>query len=239
MLKIAIWNMKGGTGKSTTTLNLGAALAKLKHRTLTIDLDGQRTLSYGLGLDGSEPTALGWLTEGPTEPLDTGIKGLGLIPGDIGMFRLTADHDLFGPSLKGVKGYEVCLMDCPPSLGYPSVQAILSSDRVLLPTLCEPAALKGLTEAVALIQGEKRMPIDVLRVRYKPRLVLTREADERLTAGEALGYRLLASSIPENITVAESIAHQVPVSKYDSKSSGSQAYQALAEECCQIWGLGR
>lgn len=240
MLKIAIWNMKGGTGKSTTALNLGAAIAKLKHQTVAIDLDGQRTLSFGLGLDGSEPTALDWLTKGTAAAISTSTKGLSLIPGNIGMFRLTADHDLFAPALKGIRGYDVCMMDCPPSLGVVSVQAILNSDRVLLPTLCEPAALKGLSEAVQLIRGENEdTPIDVLRVRYKPRLVLTREADDMLIGGaEDLGYRLLHTSIPENIAVAESIANQTPVDAYDGKSSGAAAYRSLAKECRKVWGLG-
>jgi chromosome partitioning protein len=180
VIKIGIFNFKGGTGKSTTALNLGAALAQSKVKTLLIDLDGQRTLSFGLGMDGQEPTALEWLTANESiAPLPTASKNLSLIPGDIGMFRLTADSDLFTPSLKHLIGFDVVLMDCPPSLSVASVQAILSSDRVLVPTLCEPAALKGLSEAVSLIRDEKPdVPIEVLRTRYKPRLVLTREADD-------------------------------------------------------------
>ena len=94
----------------------------------------------------------------------------------MGMFRLTADSDLFTPFLKRLIGFDVVVMDCPPSLSVASVQAILASNRVLVPTLCEPAALKGLSEAIALIREEKaQMPIEVLRTRYKSRFVLTRE----------------------------------------------------------------
>ncbi|MEP0872042.1 ParA family protein [Trichocoleus desertorum AS-A10] len=242
MLKIAVFNFKGGTGKSTTALNLGAFLAKSKFNTLAIDLDGQRTLSFGLGLDGQEPTALDWLTSDEAiAPFATSVKNLSLIPGDIGMFRLTAEADLFTPSLNGLipLKYDVILMDCPPSLSVASVQAILSSDRVLVPTLCEPAALKGLSEAIALIRGENpEIPIEVLRTRYKPRLVLTREADDLLIESAAdLGYRLLHTTIPENIQVAESIAQQQPVADYASTSSGALAYRSLTKECTKLWGL--
>lgn len=243
MLKVAIFNFKGGTGKSTSAINLGAALALSKKKVLLIDLDGQRTLSFGLGLDGQSPTALDWLEGDETiAPLATSIKNLSVIPGDIGMFRLTATADIFTPALECLipLGFDVCLMDCPPSLGVASVQAILSSDRVLVPTLCEPAALKGLSEAVELIRGEKpSIPIEVLRTRYKRQLVLTREADDLMVAGaEDLGFRLLYTTIPENISVAESIAQQKPVTDYAPSSSGSAAYKSLAKEVLKLWRVG-
>lgn len=102
----------------------------------------------------------------------------------------------------------------------------------------EPASLKGLSEAVELIRGERAdIPIDVVRTRYKPRLVLTKEADDLLIeAAVELGYRLLHTTIPDNIAVAESIAVQQPVSTYAPKSSGARAYQSLAKECIKYWG---
>ena len=238
MLKVAVWNLKGGTSKSTTALNLGAEIARAGYQTLLIDLDGQRTLSFSLGLDGAEPTILDWL-EGNGKPLTTSVEQLHLIPGDIGMFRLSADKDLIAPSLKGLRGYDMCLMDCPPSLGLPSVQSVLNADRVIMPTLCEPASLKGISEAIGLIRGERPdVPIEVLRARYKSRLVLSREADDMLIAGSVdLDYRLLHSLIPENIAIAESIAQQVPVADYDAKSTGATAYRSLAKECLKVWGL--
>lgn len=238
MLKVAVWNLKGGTSKSTTALNLGAEIAKAGHNTVLVDLDGQRTLSFSLGLDGAEPTILDWL-EGKGKPLNTSVEKLHLIPGDIRMFRLSADKDLIAPFLNSLIGYDICLMDCPPSLGPPSVQSVLSSDRVVMPTLCEPASLKGISEAIGLIRGERPdVPIEVLRARYKNRLVLSREADDVLIAGSVdLGYRLLHSTIPENIAIAESIAQQVPVADYDAKSSGAVAYRSVAKECLKVWGL--
>jgi chromosome partitioning protein len=135
MLKIAVFNFKGGTGKSTTTLNLGASLATSKRKVLLIDLDGQRTLSFGLGLDGDAPTALSWLGNKKIQPLETNVKNLFLIPGDIGMFQLDAEEDLFTPALNRLKDFDVCLMDCSPGLSIASVQAILASDRVLIPVI--------------------------------------------------------------------------------------------------------
>lgn len=239
MLQIAVFNLKGGTGKSTTALNLGAAMAGPKRRVLLIDLDGQRTLSFSLGMDGQTPTALDWLTtEGLFTPLATSTLNLSLIPGDIGLFRLTTESDLFTPALSRLAGFfDIALMDCPPSLSVASVQAILSSERVLVPTLCEPAALRGFSEAIALIRDERPdMPIEALRVRYKPRLVLTRESDDLLIESSVeMNYRLLHTVIPENIDVAESIAQQKSVLDYAPKSSGSKAYQSLAKECSKLW----
>jgi len=239
MLKVAVFNLKGGTGKSTTALNLGAAMAGPKRRVLLIDLDGQRTLSFALGMDGLPPTALDWLTSsGLFTPLATATKNLSLIPGDIGMFRLNTDKDLFAPALSRLAGFfDLVLMDCPPSLSVASVQALLSSDRVLVPTLCEPAALRGFSEAITLIRDERPdMPIEALRVRYKPRLVLTREADDLLIESSVeMDYRLLHAVIPENISVAESIAVQKSVLDYAPKSSGATSYQSLAKECSKLW----
>lgn len=237
MLKVAIFNFKGGTAKSTTALNLGASLATSKRQVLLLDLDGQRTASFGLGLDGDQPTALDLLVKGTVEPLATSVKNLWLIPGDLDLFDLSADKDLFTPALSRLTGLDVCLMDCSPGLGVASVQAMLTSDRLLIPVICEPAVLKGLSEAVQLIREERPdVPIDVLRCRYKRRLVVTKEADELLAeASPELGYRLLKTTVPENIAVAEAIAHQQPVSVYASRSSGAKAYRALAKECWEGW----
>lgn len=239
MLKVSVFNLKGGTGKSTTALNLGAALACPKRRVLLIDLDGQRTLSFALGMDGQTPTALSWLTtEGLFTPLATATKNLSLIPGDIGLFRLNTDEDLFTSALARLAGFfDLALMDCPPSLSVASVQAILSSDRVLVPTLCEPAALRGFSEAVALIRDERPdLPVEALRVRYKPRLVLTRESDDLLIESAVeMNYRLLHTVIPDNIDVAEAIASQKSILDYAPNSSGSKAYQSLAKECSKLW----
>ena len=240
MLTIAIWNLKGGTCKSSTTLNLGAELATAQCQTILIDLDGQRTLSFGLDMDGYQPTVLEWLTG--VEPVahhTTAIEHLSLIPGDISMFQLTTTTDLFSPCLNRLTPFDLCLMDCPPSLGVVSVQAILASDRILVPTLCEPAALKGLSEAVHLIRNDQPdIPIDVLRVRYRPRLVLTQEADTLLQeSAQDLGYQLLETTIPDNVAVAEAIAQQSPVGDYEPQSTGAKAYRSLAKECLKHWRL--
>ncbi len=204
---------------------------------MLIDLDGQRTLSFGLGLDGDAPTALSWLSNDEVRPLATSTKNLHLIPGDIGMFQLIAEEDLFTPALNKLKDFDICLMDCSPGLSIASVQAILASDRVLMPVICEPAVLKGLSEALQLIRGERpHVPIDVVRVKYRSKLVITREADNLLNeAATEAGYTLLNTLVPENISVAEAIAQQKPVTVYASRSSGAKAYKSLANECVRLW----
>lgn len=240
MLKIAVFNFKGGTGKSTTVINLGASLAGSNRKVLLIDLDGQRTLSFGLGLDGDLPTALDFLQGGEVQPMATKVNNLFLIPGALEMFQLQTDQDLFTPALSKLTEYEVCLMDCSPGLGITSVQSILSSDRILIPVICEPAVLKGLSEAVQLIREERPdVPIDVVRVRHRPRLLITKEAEALLQeAAPELNYQLLKTTVPENIAVAEAIAHALPVTEYSSRSTGAKAYRRLAKECEEVWAKG-
>jgi chromosome partitioning protein len=108
---------------------------------------------------------------------------------------------------------------------------------VLIPVVGEPAVLKGLSEALQLIKGERPdVPIDVARVRYRSQLVITREADNLLTeSAEESGYTLFKTLIPENIAVAEAIAQQIPVINYAPRSPGAKAYQSLANECMRLW----
>ena len=238
MLKVAIWNLKGGTGKSSTAQNLGAELAAAGHKTVLIDLDGQRTLSESFGMDRATPNVLDWL-EGKGKPLLTEVDRLYLVPGDIGTFQLSSEEDQLSPCLDRLKGFRICLIDCPPSLGAPTLQAIWNADRLLLPTLAEPASLKGLREAVELIREERpSLPIDVLRTRYKPRLVISRETVEQLTKGElAADYTLLTTAIPENVAIAEAFSHQVPVNEHAPSSVGTLAYHLLGQELIQTWSL--
>jgi chromosome partitioning protein len=240
MLKIAIWNLKGGTGKSSTAQHLGAELAAAGLKTVLIDLDGQRTLSDSFGMDKATPNILDWMA-GKGQPLLTEVDRLYLIPGDIGTFQLSCEEDQLRPRLSRLKGFQVCLMDCPPSLGAPTLQAIWNADRLLLPTLAEPASLKGLKEAVELIREERpSLPIDVLRTRYKPRLVISRESVDHLKKGEqAADYTLLTTAIPENVAIAEAFSHQVPINEHAASSVGAVAYQLLAQELMGTWGLDK
>lgn len=169
--------------------------------------------------------------------LATKTPNLWFIPGDLGMFQLNTDSDLFTPALNKLTDFDICLMDCSPGLGIASVQAILTSDRVLMPVICEPAVLKGLSEAVQLIREERALlPIDVVRVRYRSQLIITREADLLLTeAAQELNYHLFQTIVPENISVAEAIAHQQPVIEYSSRSRSAKAYYTLAKECLGVW----
>jgi chromosome partitioning protein len=173
MLVVVIFNFKGGTGKSTMALNLGTCLADNAKRTLLVDLDGQRTLSYALGLDGSKPTALDWLTEDVCTSYWTSHLNLSLIPGDIGLFKLQSDQNLLGEAICKLNNtFDVVLLDCPPSLSLTSVH-----------------------------------------------------------------YRLLHTTIPDNISIAESIAAKRSVISYMVNSAGARAYQSLAKECQKLWGL--
>lgn len=243
---IAVFNLKGGTAKSTTTLNIGDQLASRVTQVTLVDMDGQRSLSHALGMDGKSPTVVDWVSnnDGAQEllPFDSQIQHLSLIPGDISIYTITANKDIFGPALKSLAVKTgIVLVDCPPALSIPSCQAIAAADHVLIPTLCEPASFKGLADAITLIRntdGDK--PIQVIRTRHKPRLVMTREADDMLVdASIEMGFQLMHTAIPENVAVSESFDAQKPISQYSKRSKAALAYKRLAKELRQVWGSKR
>lgn len=228
---ISIFNFKGGVGKSTTAVNLGAAMASTSRKVLVIDLDPQRTLSYALGAEGQKPDVIDWLN-GDADPGYTNYPGLHIITGSFDLLSYAVTEGLMGKALNRIKGFTSILLDCPPAINAVSVEAILNCDRLIIPVISEPAGIKGLAEAIQLVREESpELPIDVLRGRYRSRLVITKEYDAMLTEGASeLGFNLLQTVIPENIAVAESVSAQVPVLIYDKASAGSKAFKQLARE---------
>ena len=240
MLAVPIFNLKGGTGRTTTTLNLAANFAP-HLKTCLVDLDGQRTLTYGLDMDGATPTIIDHLKGDNVLDLLAveGVDNRTLIPGDLRTFSFLPDRDLMGPLLDRLKGIDLVLFDCPPSLSPLTVQALMYCDRTLITTLCEPASLRGLVETISLIRGDDpSTPIDVLRTRYRGNLTLTKEADRLLIeASHSLSFNLLHAVIPENVAIAEAFSHGEPVSTYAPRSKGAVAYGTLAHELSSLWRL--
>nr|WP_065717434.1 ParA family protein [Picosynechococcus sp. PCC 8807]ANV92035.1 cobyrinic acid a,c-diamide synthase [Picosynechococcus sp. PCC 8807] len=228
---ISVFNFKGGVGKSTTVANLGAALATQKRKVLVIDLDAQRTLSFSLATEGQQPTVIDWLN-GSDQTLETSRHNLQAIAGNFEILNYPITERLMAKSLKGLMGYDVILLDCPPAINAISVEAILSCDRLIIPVVSEPAVIKGLAEAVELVREEDPdLPIDVLRSRYRSRLVITKEYDAMLADGaKELGFNLLKTTIPENVAIAEAVSAQVSVLDYAKNSIGAKAFKKLAKE---------
>ncbi|BAW98037.1 ATPase, ParA family (plasmid) [[Synechococcus] sp. NIES-970] len=228
---ISVFNFKGGVGKSTTVANLGAALATQKRKVLVIDLDAQRTLSFSLATEGKYPTVIDWLN-GSNQAIETSRHNLWAIAGSFEILNYPMTEGLMAKTLKRLIGYDVILLDCPPAINAISVEAILNCDRLIIPIVSEPAVIKGLAEAVELVREEDpNLPIDVLRGRYRSRLVITKEYDGMLENGaKDLGFNLLKTTIPENVAIAEAVSTQVSVLDYAKNSIGAKAFRKLAKE---------
>lgn len=233
---ISIYNFKGGTGKSTSAVNLAALFARKSLKTALVDLDGQRNASFHLGLDGKTPTAVDWLLGEAVNPIPTPIENLFLIPGDIRLYQLEADEDIISPAFAKLSDFDFCIFDCPPGVTTASSQAILACDRVLIPIVCQDLSLKGLAEAILLIKEQKPAAIiDVLRTRHRKNLNEYRDNDAIvIESQEEFGYNLLNTIIPENTKVGLAVREQQPVIVCFPRSSGAKAYVALADEYLRL-----
>jgi chromosome partitioning protein len=244
---IAIANQKGGVGKTTTTVNLGASLAASEKRTLIIDCDPQANTTSALGFpkDPARRTLYQTLILGePIErvTLDAQVGGLDLIPSDknlvgaavelVGMdereYRLKA-------AIQGIRDkYEYVLLDCPPALDLLTLNALAAADSVLVPIQCEYLALEGVSELLDTLMRLRRtinpaLAIEgILLTMYDDRTSLSKQVAADLRS--FFGAQVFETVIPRNVRLAEAPSHGVPVLFYDLRSKGAESYIELAKE---------
>ena len=247
-LIIALCNQKGGVGKTTTTINLGAALAETGRRVLLVDFDPQGSLSVGLGVNPHtlEQSVYDLLVRRNLDVSEiiqpTVTEGMDLLPSNIDLSaaemqlvsEVAREQTLHRVLAKVRNSYDVILIDCAPSLGLLTVNALTAADKVLMPLECEFFALRGialLTDTIAKVQDRLNPELEILGIlgtMYDSRTLHSREVLERVV--QAFGEQVFHTVIRRTIKFPETTVAGEPITSYAPRSAGSDAYRMLARE---------
>ncbi len=245
---VALVNQKGGVAKTTTAINLAAALGALEKNVLLVDCDPQGNATRGLGQKAKQPHLYHVLAGGAKleeAVVKTQFPGVSLLPTDrelVGVEVEFVDVEGWESRLRDAiaparQMYDVILLDCPPSLGHLTVNALVAADQVVVPLQAEYFALEGISELTATVkrvQGRLNPKLDiggVLITMYDDRINLSQDV-----AREARSHfqeKVFKTVIPRNIRLAEAPSHGLPILHYDIKSRGAEAYLAVAREFLQ------
>lgn len=244
---ISVANQKGGVGKTTTTVNLGACLAFIGKKVLLIDSDAQGNATSGLGIrkpDVKEDIYDVLVNEAPIKDtiIQTERENLSIVPAtlqlagaEIELTSMMARESRLKGALKDVSDeYDFILIDCPPSLGHLTINAFTASDAILIPVQCEYYALEGLSQllnTVRLVQKHFNPELEiegVLLTMYDARTNLGAEVVEEVR--RYFQEKVYDTIIPRNVRLSEAPSHGKPIIDYDPRSKGAEVYQTLAKE---------